>query len=152
MLILGHRGFRSDFPENTLTAFREAIKAGADGIELDVWLTKDNEVVISHDDYLEELGGSIKDADLKRLKSIELEKGESIPTLREVFESLPPDTIINVEIKDPDAVERTLEIIEDFGMKERVMISSFSIEALRRVRRSRGDLTCSWVVRRECIQ
>ncbi len=49
--IHGHRGFRGLFPENTLTAFKEAIKAGADYIELDVVISKDSQVVVSHEPW-----------------------------------------------------------------------------------------------------
>ena len=60
--------------------------------------------------------------------------GQSIPTLREVFESMPNNSLINVEIKDIDAVEKTLRLIEEFKIENRIMISSFLIESLRRVR------------------
>ena len=53
MLNIAHRGFSGKYPENTMLAFKKAIEAGADGVEFDVHLTKDGEIVIIHDERID---------------------------------------------------------------------------------------------------
>lgn len=53
MINFAHRGFKGKYPENTMLAFKKAIEAGADGIEFDVHLSKDGELVIIHDEFLD---------------------------------------------------------------------------------------------------
>lgn len=140
-IILGHRGFKSDFPENSIKAFVEAIKAGADGIELDVWLSADDYAVISHDGNLQRVSGvdmKIKDSKLQDIKRVDIGNGEKVPTLDEVFSQF-PNALINVEIKDVDAVDRSLKIVKKWRAMDRVMFSSFNIDALREIRRKDKD-------------
>ncbi|EDY35342.1 Glycerophosphoryl diester phosphodiesterase family [Aciduliprofundum boonei T469] len=141
-IILGHRGFRSNFPENTLKSFGEAIKAGADGIELDVWLSSDGYAIISHDEDLERVSGvhmKIKDSKLEDIKSLNIGEGERVPTLDEVFSTLPENALINIEIKDVDAVEKSIGIVRKWRAEDRVMFSSFNIDALREIRKKDED-------------
>ncbi len=137
VLVLGHRGYSAKYPENTLLAFRKAIEAGADGIELDVWLTRDGEVVVIHDGTVERTSngsGKVKDMTLGELKELDFGNGERIPTLEEVFEAVPEDAVVNVEIKDVDAVGKTAEIIGK-NNPNRVIASSFILDALREYRK-----------------
>ena len=72
MKIFAHRGFSGRYPQNTMLAFRKALESGCDGIELDVQLTKDGEVVIIHDEYLDDLTdftGNVRDYTLGDLKA-----------------------------------------------------------------------------------
>ncbi|ASJ02426.1 glycerophosphodiester phosphodiesterase [Thermococcus profundus] len=136
-LVLGHRGYSAKYPENTLLAFKKAVEAGADGVELDVWLTKDGEVVVIHDETVDRVSngsGKVKEMTLEELKSLDFGNGERIPTLEEVFEALPEDVIINVELKDIDAVEKTAELIKA-NNPDRILVSSFNIDALREYRK-----------------
>ncbi len=137
ILVLGHRGYMAKFPENTLLAYKKAIEAGADGVEVDVWLTKDGNVIALHDETLErtaKIRANIKDMTLKELKKADVGMGEKIPTLREILEILPKDSLINIEIKDVDAVEATYDIIKEYNAVNRTLISSFNIEALHKAR------------------
>jgi len=151
VIVLGHRGFMGKFPENSLLAFRKAIEAGADGVELDVWLTKDGHVVVMHDETIDrtsDMSGRQKDMTLEELKKADLGGGERIPTLEEVFEALPDDALINVELKDRDAVERVAEIVRA-NNPGRVMISSFDVEALREYRKFDRETTMGLLINRE---
>jgi glycerophosphoryl diester phosphodiesterase len=137
VIILGHRGFMAKYPENTLLSFRKAIEAGADGVELDVWLSKDEHLVVIHDESIDrtsDMKGKQKEMTLNELKKANLSMGQKIPTLEEVFEALPSDALIDIELKDVDAVKRSLKVVHDFRALERVMISSFNVETLKRVR------------------
>ena len=108
-LVIAHRGDVSNAPENTLPAFQSAYDSGADGIELDVRLTRDNQLVVFHDRSLNRIGGRrglVTNATLEEMRSLDAGgwfgpefRGERVPTLDEVFELLPRDYLINVEMK-----------------------------------------------------
>ena len=137
MIILGHRGYSAKYPENTLLSFQKAIEAGADGVELDVWLTSDGKVVVHHDENLKRTFGvdlKIKESRYNDLKDLRFE-GEKMPLLEEVYEVLPENVLINIEIKDIDAVPRTLKIVKKYKAMKRTLFSSFDFEALKELRR-----------------
>ena len=78
MLNIAHRGFKGAYPENTMLAYEKAVETGADGIEFDVHLTKDGELVIIHDETLERTTdgkGLVKDKTLYELKKLNASKG-----------------------------------------------------------------------------
>lgn len=108
-LIIAHRGDLVQAPENTLPAFTRALSAGADGVELDVRLTRDRRLVVFHDRNLDRTSnghGPVDHRTLTEIRSLDVGswfdaafKGETVPTLDEVFEALPRDFLINVEMK-----------------------------------------------------
>ncbi|AMM54279.1 glycerophosphodiester phosphodiesterase family protein [Pyrococcus kukulkanii] len=153
VIVLGHRGWIGKYPENTLLAFQKAIESGADGVEFDVWLTKDGEAIIMHDETIDRtsnMRGKQKDMTLEELKKADLGMGQRIPTLEEAVEALPRDALINVEIKDVDAVERVYEIVSK-NNPERFMISSFEVEALKRYRELDNETTMGLLIDNEEI-
>ena len=108
--IFAHRGFSGKYPENTMLAFEKAVELGVDGIELDVHLTKDNELVIIHDEDIKRTcdgEGLVKDMTLEELKKFDASatfRGvygfNAIPTLREYFELVKDTSVItNIELK-----------------------------------------------------
>ena len=107
--IFAHRGASAYAPENTLPAFELAERQGADGIELDVQLTKDGEVAVIHDEKIDRTGtgeGFVRDFTLAELKSLSFHnqmeeyRGVKIPTLREVLELVKPGNMaVNIELK-----------------------------------------------------
>ncbi len=137
MLILGHRGYAAKYPPNTLLAFKKSIEYGADGVELDIWLTKDGEVKVSHDRNLKKTAGA--DVDVKKTTNEDLKKyniqGEPLPLLEEVYEALPKDAIIDVEIKDVASVMGALRIAEEYDALNRTLFSSFNLKALQKLRK-----------------
>jgi glycerophosphoryl diester phosphodiesterase len=150
-LILAHRGASYQAPENTMAAFRLAAEMGADGIELDVQLCKDGEVVVIHNFAVDETSdghGRVKDFTLAELQALDAGAwyaiefaGERIPTLTQVLHELGPRLVLNVEIKTAtpfftDGLEaEVVRLVEDANMVQHVIISSFSPVALWRVRR-----------------
>ena len=108
-LIIAHRGDLGTAPENTLPAFQRARDAGADGVELDVRVTRDGQLVVFHDGTLDRTSngrGPVSNFTLAEIRSLDVGswfgpafKGQTAPTLDEVFESLPHDYLINVEMK-----------------------------------------------------
>ncbi len=150
-LVLGHRGASAYAPMNTLPAFELAVAQGADGIELDVHLSKDGHLIVLHDftvDHTTDGTGRAKDMTLAQLK--ELDAGAKfdarfartrIPTLDEVFEAVGAHLrLINVEIKSEDldqtdGVEQAVaDCISRHDLERSVLVSSFNPYALRRFR------------------
>lgn len=143
MKILAHRGASGYYPENTMLAFSKAIEMGADGIELDVHLTKDNKVVVCHDETIDRTSngkGKIADYTYQELKQFDFGSGQTIPLLRDVFELIAEnDLIINIEIKAGtvfylDFEEHILNLIDEYKMEERVIISSFNHYCLLKIK------------------
>ncbi len=147
--ICAHRGASAYAPENTLEAFALAEKMRADGIELDVHLTSDGQVVVIHDEKtgrVSEENLTVGESTLAELKRVDVsrlhpENGACrIPTLAEVLELLKPGNMyINIELKTlpnpyPGIEEKVLKLIADANMDERVLFSSFNHDSLVRMK------------------
>lgn len=141
-LIFAHRGSSGTHPENTMLAFNEAARVGADGIELDVQLSKDGEVVIIHDEKLNRTTGTtgfVKNKTLKELQTLnaastfkEKVSKERIPTLEELLIWMHTNHLFcNIELKNtlflyPGLEEKVIRLVRAYEMEERIVISSFN--------------------------
>ena len=137
-----HRGASAVCPENTMSAFIKSLELGATGIETDVQMTKDGQLVLIHDETINRTTngkGFVKDMTIEEISVQdagswfgETFKGEHIPTLEELLELLRErDTILNIELKNgvfmyPGMEEKVIRLVRKFGMTERVVISSFN--------------------------
>jgi glycerophosphoryl diester phosphodiesterase len=148
-LNFGHRGAPKAAPENTLASFQKAREMGADGVELDVMLCADGEVVVSHDFTVERTTdghGCVQELTLAQLKALDAGSwfgpqfvGERIPTLREVVQWAADDMVLNIELKSvsmrTDGLEeKVINIVREHKLEHRVVLSSFNPFALRRVK------------------
>lgn len=125
--IIAHRGSSGRYPENTLLSFKKSLEEGSDIIELDIQLTKDNEIVVFHDRTVDRIfqtntGRRIKDFSLKKLRTMdagswfhESYRNERIPSLFHVLEEIPRQTSLILEIKSSDFVliEKLLEVLDN---------------------------------------
>ncbi|CAM3992072.1 glycerophosphodiester phosphodiesterase [Mesobacillus thioparans] len=141
-LILAHRGFAAEYPENTMIAFKEAEKAGADGLELDVQMTKDGELVVIHDEKVDRTTdgtGLVMDYNYKDLRKLDarfkfkaLPEKQQIPALSEVLEWLSKTGLsCNIELKNTivpyeGMEEKVIKMVRDYQLSDRVIISSFN--------------------------
>lgn len=127
MMILGHRGASDARLENTLPAFTHAIERGADGVELDVQLSSDGEVIVFHDDDLARLAGRyerVEHLTWDELSRVQLLHGGKIPRLEDLLAVWPTDRWLNVELKAGGArVAR--ETVRLLAGRPRVILSSF---------------------------
>ena len=140
---IGHRGARAYEPENTLRSFQRAIELGVDAVELDVRKTKDNEIVVIHNVDVNKTtdgSGSVSDFTLEEIKRFVTEKGEKIPTLTEVLDSVGKRVKVLVELKETGIEEQVLGLIRQKGLIENVVIVSFHEDALRKVRELDGEV------------
>lgn len=140
--IFAHRGSASTHPENTMSAFREAARVGADGIELDVQLSSDGEVMVIHDESLKRttgVEGFVKDRTAAEL--VQLNAGfiyqkkkvqETIPTLAEVLDWLTGNQLYcMIELKNtrfpyPGLEEKVIHFIQYYQLQNRIILSSFN--------------------------
>ncbi len=127
MLLLAHRGYHQSAPENTLAAFEAAVALGLDGIETDVRLSRDGQALLIHGRVL---GNRQQVAELTR-REIEQALARPVPTLAEVLERF-HDILWNIEIKTPDALPATLEILRRYQKSRRLFVTSFRHELVVR--------------------
>jgi glycerophosphoryl diester phosphodiesterase len=152
MKIYAHRGSSGTHPENTLAAFRDTANLNIHGVEFDVHLTKDGELVVIHDESIQRTSngtGYVKDMTLSELRAFDYGSwfssdfsGERIPTLDEVLNIFKNTTHhVNIELKSDifpyeGLGNKVLYAIEKFQMADRVVVSSFDHEAIREFKKS----------------
>lgn len=114
LYVLGHRGFSTLEPENTLRSFIRAVADGAHGIECDVHVIK-NQVVVIHDDSIDRTSnrtGKLSKFTFYELRTFDFGQGETIPTLEEVINITPVNTLLNVELKGIGSGEYVAILLE----------------------------------------
>lgn len=144
--VIAHRGFSGEYPENTLLAFRKAIEAGCDGIELDVQLSGDGEIMIMHDERLDRTtdgSGLLREHTLEQLRSVNAAARwegrfpqEPVPTLRDYFELVKDSAVLtNIELKNSvfwyeGMEEKVVALIRKYRLEDRILFSSFNHESI----------------------
>lgn len=147
MINFAHRGASKYFPENTILSLKEGIKTGADGLEIDVHKTKDNKLVVIHDEDIERTfkgKGLVKDFTLEELKEFKCRNKNfednlecRIPTLEEVLDLVKASNIIlNIELKTDEihynGIEKdVIELVNKYELKDRIILSSFNHESIK---------------------
>ncbi len=156
-MIVAHRGASFDAPENTIPAFLLAWEQGADAIEGDFFLTSDGEIVCIHDHTTGRVAGKdlvVSETSLKELQQLDVGlkknkkwKGTRIPTIAEVFATVPDDKMIFVEIKPGvEILPRMYEEIERSGLRpDQIVIISFNPEVIRDFKLKRPDIQAYWL-------
>lgn len=160
--IIAHRGFSSIAPENTLAAFELAIARGASSIEFDIQLSADSVPVIFHDATLERItgvSGKVRDKNLSQLQTLDAGKwfgaeflGQKIPTLKEALSILKNiDKFLYFDVKphcewSDSEVASFVNTLNDAGIKEKCVITSFSDRFLGQVRRLSDGLAIGHIV------
>ena len=148
--IFAHRGASGYAPENTLEAFALAVSQKADGIELDVQLTRDGVPVVIHDETIDRATsktGDVKEYTLKELKKLTvMEKrfpaypSSKIPTLEEVLDAVKASGIwVNIELKTgiywyPEIEQKVAQIVQKCDMEQRVIYSSFNHYSIQKIK------------------
>ncbi|WIK66678.1 glycerophosphodiester phosphodiesterase [Globicatella sanguinis] len=163
--VIAHRGYSELYPENTMLAFKKSAEYEAYGIELDVHLTKDEQVVICHDEKIDRTSngtGYLKDLTLEEIQQFSFTNGLGIPegtnheditapTLDAFFEWLiETPLMVNIEIKNnifvyPGIVDKTLALIEKYSVEDRVIISSFNHHTIQEVKEKAPHIACGFL-------
>jgi len=166
--IIAHRGASAYAPENTLAAFRLARELGAVDVELDVQLTADDRVILFHDATLDKKtghSGRIRDHTAADLEAVDIGSwfdrehpevqeefaGTGLDLLSALFAETGRDLFYHVELKDaePGLPASTLEVIDRFGLRDRVLLTSFYFDQLERVRSLEPSLPTCLLIARE---
>lgn len=156
MKVFAHRGCSGEYPENTLRAFRAARALPVEGIELDVHLSRDGEFMVIHDESVDRTTngtGFVKDMTREELQLLDAgswkgaaHAGERIPLLKEVLELFQDTTHqINIELKSDifpyeGMADRVMGLVDDLGMRERIILSSFDHETIAYVAKAYPDV------------
>ena len=165
MKVYAHRGYSGKYPENTMLAFKKAAETGCDGIELDVQLTSDGQVVIIHDEKIDRTTdgtGNVKDYTLEELKKFNAAESwngkygfEPIPTLEEYFQWVKDtDLVTNIEIKSgvyyyEELEEKTLALVRKYGLEKKIIFSSFLHSSITLLRKLAPEIPCGALVEYE---
>lgn len=158
--IFAHRGASAYAPENTIEAFALAMEQKADGIEIDVQMTKDGKLAVIHDETVDRVSGArgrVRDYTLKELKELSVSNGfeafpqAKIPTLQEVLDLLKNSNMeLNIELKTgiiwyPGIEEKVLRAVSEAKMQERVIYSSFNHYSIQKVRELEPDAETAYL-------
>ena len=134
MLKIGHRGACGYVPENTIESIEKAIALGVDGVEIDIFKCKSGELVLFHDQTLNNLVGRserIEELTLTELNECLIMNKYSIPTLKKVLETVKPPLFINIELKGSDTALPTSDLLYDFTLKKKWSESSFIVSSFK---------------------
>ncbi|MFN2165068.1 MAG: glycerophosphodiester phosphodiesterase [Anaerolineae bacterium] len=141
LLCIGHRGACGHAPENTLASVRKALELGAPCLEIDVYHV-DHRLVVFHDDRLERTTngtGYLLEQRFDYLHTLDAGRGERIPTLEEVFETVDRRAGVNIEIKGPATARPVVGLLGELRRRgwpdELILVSSFDHRQLAEVRR-----------------
>lgn len=145
--MLAHRGYSAIYPENTMEAFIKAYERGFDGVETDVHLSRDGELVLIHDEKINRTSngkGYVKDYTLKELRAFNFNykhQGDfPIPTLRELLEFIrDKDFVVNIELKTDvfhyDGIEeKVYQLVKELGVEDQIYYSSFYLPSVLKMR------------------
>ena len=159
--IIAHRGASGYAPENTLAAFRLAEKMGIREIELDIWLCKDNHIVICHDGILDRYGypgQHVKDLDLDDILKLDMGSwfspyffsGEQMLTLETLFAQFRDRFIYHVEIKEPQPglARKVLTMVNNYSLEKQVIITSFHMDTLIKVKTRAPMIRTGWLLKK----
>jgi len=140
--IIAHRGASAEAPENTLAAVNLAWEQNSDIVEFDIHLTKDEEIVVTHDEDTKRITGKklkIKNTNYAELSKLDVGsffgeefKGETIPTLAQVLATVPEGKKVAIEVKcKGNIVKRLAEEIEKSGLtNDQIMVISFEYDVV----------------------
>ena len=153
IVIIGHRGAPAMVLENTIESFTKAFESGIKGIELDVQLSKDGELVVFHDWCLGHITGSTNQIENMYYSDIQNYSHQNtfhIPLLGEVLEICPRDRFINIEIKsrnflNTQLVKKVVQIVQQYSLEKSVVISSFNPFVLQFTKKLLPDLLTAYL-------
>jgi len=127
-MIMGHRGAAALEPENTLLSIGRAMEIGVDAVEIDIRLSRDNELIVIHDptvDRTTDGRGLVCSFTVEEMKRLDAGKGQRIPTLQEVIDFIGGKVMLVIELKEEGTVRGVLELIKRNNIHDAVYVISF---------------------------
>lgn len=155
-----HRGASAYAPENTMSSFRKALEIGGNGIELDLQKTKDNKIVIFHDNTIDKKSngiGRISDYTYNELQKFDFGswfdkkfENERIVLFEDFMKEMQgKDLILAIELKEENIENQTLQIIKQYYDSNKIFITSFSYNALLNIRKLDNNIKIGWLIRED---
>lgn len=154
--IVAHRGSSFDAPENTLASVRLGWKQNADAVEIDIHLTADQKIMVSHDGNTKRTAGvaheiartssdTLRALDVGKWKSAEY-TGEKMPFLKEVLATIPKGKRLYVEIKcGPEVLPFLMQEVKRYGKRDRLVFIGFGFETMRQCKADMPDIPAYWL-------
>lgn len=163
--LMAHRGNRAKFPENTLAAFRQALRDGADIIETDLHLSRDDDFICIHDDTVDRTtngSGMVSSLSTEEIKSIRAldslgnESDQSVPLMSELAEILPEDVALALELKsdrflEADVCRKLGLLLAEKKVLPRTIAISFSMDRLQVFRETLPEIPVGWITLKRII-
>jgi glycerophosphoryl diester phosphodiesterase len=154
-MIIAHRGASHDAPENTLAAVNLAWEKGADAVEVDVHLSRDNRIMVIHDADTKRTTGVrmvVRESLSETLRTLDASfgmadyRGERIPYLEEVIETVPEDKWLFIEVKTDTVILPYLsKLLEGHPKQSRLVVISFDFDVCTRMKRQIPDIPVYWL-------
>jgi len=138
VLKIAHRGASHYAPENTLEAFKKALKLKVGAVEFDVHHTKDGKLIVMHDDNVNRTTdgvGDIHNFSFKQIRKLHEPNGEPVPTLQEVLDILKNKCICKIDIKDKGTVDKVIKLIKKNNIENSVIITCEILSILKKVKK-----------------
>lgn len=155
---IAHRGASFDAPENTVASAKLAWEQGADAVEIDVYLASDNRVVVIHDNNTNRVAGNKRNLPIRNTPSLVLRdldvgswkgeqwKGERIPYLEEIFETLPENRMLVVEVKcTSEIIPHLQKVMEKSGKAEQVIFICFDWQTIVDLKKTFPENKAYWL-------
>jgi len=156
-----HRGESFNFPENTMAAFKEAVRLGTDRIELDVNITSDGVLVIMHDATLDRTTngkGKVTETSFDVIKNLDAGswkdakfKNEKVPTLKEVFEFAKGKVMLNLDLKEEATAIPMAKLAKEMGMIDHIIITGKIPQSVKDIRSVDPSITMFYEIDTEAV-
>jgi glycerophosphoryl diester phosphodiesterase len=131
-MIIAHRGASSLAKENTIESFKKAIEIGVDMIEFDVRRTRDQALIVHHDELMEEK--PVKELTYDEISKMTLRQGFSVPTVEEVLKCTSGKIKLDVEIKEEGYEKEVVELLLKYFKKDQFVMTSFYDSCIRKIK------------------
>lgn len=141
--VVGHRGAAGILPENTLKGFRYAIELGCEYVECDVHLTRDDHLIVMHDETVDRTTngtGAIRSLSFEEIRRLDAGEGEKVPTLDEVLALTRGKVQLLCELKGEGVEDAAVDVVLAYRMADEVVFTSFFPERIQRVKRRDASL------------
>ena len=140
-IVIAHRGFTRDFPDNTLESFRAAREIGVDGVEFDVQETADGAFVVYHDDSID--GKSISELTSEGISLLRIGGRYRVPTLQQALQVLGRGLVLLVELKQVRSLEAFLSLLRVRLDADFTVLVSLDVALIGRLAGLAPDFTCA---------
>ena len=144
VLKFAHRGASVFAPENSMQAFKKALELNVDGVEFDVHLTKDKQIIVMHDDNVQRTTngyGLIKDLTLEKIRLFHQKNREPVPTLRDVLDLLNNKCTCKIDVKSEGIEEPLIKIIKEYKIEDSVIITSKFLDMVEKIKKLDPKIT-----------